>query len=114
MPKNLLRFQNVVFRLLPNSAFESMGMEKNRIICLCKSMMNLDFSHNLKDIPCKTLVLCGGKDKSNLSAAIQLENQIENSELIIIPGAGHELNEEPVALGRAIQSFCLNVLRAEN
>ncbi len=114
MPKNLLRFQNAVFRLLPNSAFGSMGMEKKDVICLCKSMRNLDFRHNLQDIPCRTLVLCGGKDKSNLSAAIQLEKQIENSELIIIPGAGHELNTEPTALGETIRSFCLNVLKAEN
>lgn len=66
MPKNLLKFQNMVFRFLPNTVFREMGASKKEIISLCNSMIALDFMDNLKDIHCRTLILCGKKDNDNL------------------------------------------------
>jgi len=107
MPKNILRIQNIIFRILPNTAFNKMGLGKKEVISLCNSMMDLDFCQNLKDIYCRTLVLCGEKDKNNLSASIKLKEQIENAELVIISNAGHEVNtDNPVELGKTISSFC--------
>ncbi len=107
MPKNMLRFQNIIFRILPNAAFTKMGICKKEVISLCNSMMDLDFRQNLKDIHCRTLVLCGEKDKSNLSASIKLKEQIRNAELVIISNAGHEINiDNPFESGKAIISFC--------
>ncbi len=106
MPKNMLRFQNVIFRMLPNTAFSKMGLGKKEVISLCNSMMDLDFTEYLKDIHCKTLVLCGKKDKSNQAASIKLKEQIKNAELVIIYNAGHEINtDDPVELGKTISSF---------
>lgn len=44
MPKNLLAFQNVIFRFMPNSMFQQMGLGKTPFIQLSKSMMELDYS----------------------------------------------------------------------
>ena len=59
MPRRLLKLQNVLFHLMPDSEFSKMGFQKSDFISLCKSMMDLDFSHHLEDIRCKVLVVCG-------------------------------------------------------
>ncbi len=107
MPKKLLRFQNMLFRVLPNKVFEEMGLSKKNMISLCRSMISLDFQSSLKDIHCRVLVLCGKEDKANLSASIGLHAQLPNAELIIVDCAGHEINvDQPIELGRIIGSFC--------
>ena len=107
MPKNLLRFQNIIFYMLPNTAFRKMGINKREVISLCNSMMDLDFSRNLEDIHCKTLVLCGERDKNNLLASVMLERRIKHAKLVIVANAGHEVNtDRPAELGKEISSFC--------
>ncbi len=107
MPKNMLRFQNFIFRILPNKAFHKMGIDKKGIISLCNSMMDLNFTENLKDIHCRVLILCGEKDKSNQGASVKLKEQIKNGKMVIIPNAGHQVNtDNPVQLGKIISSFC--------
>lgn len=106
MPKNLLRFQNLLFRFLPKSAFRQMGFEKADMIQLCKTMLDLDFSASLKQIACPTLVLCGEKDTANKAASTDLASLLPNAELRIISGAGHEVNTEaPEQLAKVLQSF---------
>ena len=48
MPKYLLKMQNLIFRIMPCSAFEKMGFQKTDFINLCKSMTELNFKHELK------------------------------------------------------------------
>lgn len=106
MPKNMLRLQNIMFRILPNTAFRKMGLNKKEVISLCNSMKDLNFTDNLKDIHCRTLVLCGEKDKSNQVASVKLKEQIENAEMMLISNAGHEINiDNPVQLGKTISTF---------
>ena len=62
-------------------AFKKMGASKKEIISLCNSMTNLDFLENLKDIHCRTLILCGERDRANYSASIKLQELIPNSVL---------------------------------
>ena len=38
MPKYMLKIQNLIFRIMPCSAFEKMGFQKTDFINLCKSM----------------------------------------------------------------------------
>lgn len=110
IPKTLLQLQNIIFRLMPNSAFKKMGMSKNAIIRLTKSMMNLDFSERLKDIACPTLVLCGEKDKVNRNSCETVARLIPNAEIKMIENAGHEVNiDAPEKLAVAINSFFDNV-----
>lgn len=107
MPKKMLRLQNMIFLILPSKAFGDTGLDKKAVISLCNSMMELNFTENLKDIHCRTLVLCGEKDKSNLDAALKLKAYIKNAEMTFIPNAGHEINiDNPVQLGKTVNVFC--------
>ena len=73
MPKRLLKFQNMIFHLMPSRSFRKMGFGKKDFISLSKSMMDLDFQKDLEKINCRVLVLCGEKDKANMSADIELK-----------------------------------------
>ena len=106
MPKKLLKLQNILFHIMPNSMFSKMGFQKLDFISLCQSMMELNFSYDLKDINCPVLVVCGKKDKANKSASLQLEKLIPNAKTILIPDAGHEVNiDNPVKLGNELDKF---------
>lgn len=106
MPKRLLKFQNILFRLMPKGTFEEMGFQKRDFIELCKSMLELDFSAGLSKLSCPVLIVCGERDKANQNAAIQMSEQIPNATLLMVPGAGHEVNQDaPDELGKVIQCF---------
>lgn len=106
MPKNLLRFQDFLFRLMPQSMFSQMGFGKRDFLQLCKTMRDLDFSALLPQISCPVLVICGEKDSANAKASAQLAQQIETATLQIIQGAGHEVNTmAPEELTRITKTF---------
>lgn len=106
MPKTLLKFQNVIFSILPKSAFKSMGFHKCDVIRLTKSMVDLDFTARLKIISCETLILCGEKDNANIKAAKNLAANIKGANLKIIENAAHEVNKDnPQKLALALESF---------
>ena len=44
MPKKLLKVQNTVFHILPNSLFQKQGISKQDMISLTKSMMDLTYN----------------------------------------------------------------------
>ncbi len=94
MPKLLLKVQNFIFRFMPNSMFSKMGFQKADFIRLCKSMTELDFTNDLKRIHCPALILCGGKDKANKEACIQLQKMLSNATLKLISNASHEVNTD--------------------
>lgn len=106
MPKNLLRFQNIIFHVMPDSSFQKMGFQKADFISLSKSMMDLNFENDLRKIRCRVLVICGEQDRQNKSASLQLKEKIPQAELAIIANAGHEVNvDNPVGLGTALDAF---------
>lgn len=106
MPKGLLKFQNFLFRIMPERSFLDMGFGKMDFINLSKSMMDLNFQKNLHKIACPVMVVCGEKDTANKKASLQLKEQIPQAELTIIKNAGHEVNmEAPEELGRVLESF---------
>lgn len=105
-PKALLAIQNLLFRLMPQSAFQSTGLEKQDFMALCRSMMNLDFSNDLGRITCPTLVLCGQQDRANQKASQVLFQRIGGSTLQFIPQAGHQVNlDNPKVLAQLLGSF---------
>lgn len=115
MPKGLLKFQNVLFHLMPKRSFEDIGFQKADFINLCKSMLELDFTAKIGRIHCPALVICGEKDRANKAASLQIKNQIPDAELLLIPGAGHEVNQDaPEELGKAIDIFFNHHLGAAN
>lgn len=106
MPKRLLQFQNVMFYLMPKSVFQKMGFQKKEFISLCHSMIQLDFTQELRKIHCPVLVLCGEEDKVNWQASVRLAEEIESAELVLISNAGHEVNKEnPKELGKILTEF---------
>lgn len=114
MPKKMLKFQNLIFKIMPDSAFHKMGFGKHTMINLCRTMMDLDFSSDLKNIKCPVLVICGEKDRANKSASLQIKKEISNSEISIISDAGHEVNlDAPLVLGEKLNKFfsACNLLR---
>ncbi len=93
VPSLVIDLQNLIFRCMPKKAFENMGMSKHDTIRLCHSMRSLDFSSGLNKIVCPVTIICGEKDGANLKASKQLKELLTNSELHIVPEAGHEINQ---------------------
>jgi len=106
MPKGLLRLQNLLFQFMPKSMFRETGFGKKEFIQLCKTMMELDFSHTMQNVTCPTLVVCGERDSANQKAAKEIACLLKNAELCIIRGAGHEINTEaPEELSKTLREF---------
>ncbi len=106
MPKALLRFQNIVFRLMPKSMFQQTGFGKADFLRLCQTMMELDFSPSLDKIACPVLVVCGEKDSANKMASGELAGRLRTAELCLLEGAGHEVNTEaPEKLAELLRRF---------
>ena len=106
VPKVAFALQNVVFRLLPKSAFASMAFDKRDTFALGNSMKNLDFSGRLGELRRPTLILCGEKDGANLKSAHVLAGHIPGAELQVIGNTGHVVNEEnPKALAERLNQF---------
>ena len=108
VPKVAFSFQNIIFRLLPKSIFETMAFDKKNTFALGDTMKNLDFSDRVKNIKCPTLILCGKKDSANMKSADYLSQSIRSAELKIIENTGHVVNEEnPKALADILNEYYL-------
>ncbi len=106
IPKKMLKLQNFIFKFMPKSTFENMGIKKNDFINLTNSMAYLDIKSKVDDIKCKALILCGEKDNVNMESAKQLNRNIKDSKLKIIKNAGHEVNiEKPKELASVISEY---------
>ena len=106
MPEKLLKFQNIIFRFMPESAFRSTGFKKADFIQLCKSMMKLDFSRSISKITCPVLVVYGEKDAANKKAAVELNKTLKKSVIKEISHSGHEVNiDAPKRLSKLINTF---------
>lgn len=108
VPKVAFSFQNIIFRFLPKSIFETMAFDKKNTFALGDTMKNLDFSDRVKNIKCPTLILCGKKDSANMKSADYLSQSIRSAELKIIENTGHVVNEEnPKALADILNEYYL-------
>ena len=106
MPKRLLKLQDLLFAITPRTAFESLGLTKRQMRGLSLSMATLEIPALLPRERCRTLVLCGEKDRANRKAARQLQEGLSNAAMQTIDGAGHEANREaPEALSAALAAF---------
>ena len=90
----LVDFQNLLFRWMPDKAFADTGLSKRNTINLAHSMRELDFTGKLQEVKCPVTLLCGEKDRPNRAAAKQLKKLLPQAELLIVPGAGHEVNQD--------------------
>lgn len=65
IPARVLKFQNLIFRILPHHAFDSLKMSKKEVLELACSMLELDFTKDLASLTCPVLIVCGEKDTFN-------------------------------------------------
>lgn len=106
IPKVTFGFQNIIFRFLPKSIFETMAFDKKDTFALGNTMKNVDFSGKVNNIECPTLIICGKKDSANMKPAYYLSQNIKNAELKVIENTGHVVNEEnPKALAKILNEF---------
>ena len=106
MPRKLLKVQNMLFHLMPNSAFNKMGFKKADVINLCGTMAELDFSDSLHKVSCPVLIVCGEKDNANKKTAKELCHYLNNSNFHELMKTGHEANiEAPEELAIVLLRF---------
>ncbi len=115
IPKLLFSVQNIVFRFIPKSKFNSLGISKRDLIELTKSMKQLDFTDNLPHVSCKTLVVYGEKDLPNKKASIKLAHNIKHTELRSIKSSQHEVNtQNPGDLAKMVDAFYSSLQEAKS
>lgn len=106
-PRLLMDIQDLLFRCMSDKAFASMGMKKEQVRDLTRSMKNLDFTDRLSTIHCPVTVACGEKDHPNLAAARRLAKYLPNARLYVVPHAGHELNADaPDTVAEMVRESC--------
>ena len=106
MPKKLMKVQNILFHLMPNSAFNKMGFKKADVINLCGTMVELDFSDSLHKVSGPVLIVCGEKDNANKKSSKELCHYLSSSYFHELSKAGHEANiEAPEELAIVLQRF---------
>lgn len=106
-PRLLMDIQDLLFRCMPDKAFASMGMKKEQVRDLTRSMKDLDFTDRLSAIHCPVTVACGEKDHPNLAAARRLAKYLPNARLYVVPHAGHELNTDaPDTVAEIVRESC--------
>ena len=106
VPKAAFALQNLVFRLLPRSAFDGMALNKRDTFLLGRSMRDLDFRGRVEGIRCPTHIVCGERDKANRAAAAYFAQAIPGAALTILENTGHVVNEEnPEALARILDAM---------
>lgn len=106
IPALLFGIQNLLFHLMPNRAFAGMGSSKERIIALTGSMKELEIPKMAEKVSCRTLILCGQRDKTSVKGGELLHQAIPGSRLQRIPGASHAVNEEdPEGLAKILHGF---------
>ena len=109
VPKVMFSIQNIIFKFLPKSLFETMAFNKKDTFVLGKTMKKLDFSNRVQNVKCPTLVICGEKDSANIKSAYYLSENIKNAKLEIMKNAGYIINEEnPKELSKLLIEFWKN------
>ena len=88
----LFKIQLMIFKLLPKSFFEKRGANKALMVGVSEELKILDLTDIAEICPYPTLLICGSKDKPNLSSMRSLHKLISESQFQIIPDGTHVLN----------------------
>ena len=110
MPEKLLKFQNMLFRFMPNAMFKQFGFQKADVIRLCGTMAELDLRDSLHKVSCPVLIVCGEKDAANKKTSKELCQYLNNACFHELLKTGHEANiESPEELATVLQKFYDNI-----
>ena len=89
----LFKIQLMIFKLLPKSFFEKRGADKALMVGVSEELKTLHLTDISRTCPYPTLLICGSKDKPNLSSMRSLHKLISESQFQIIQDGPHILNE---------------------
>lgn len=102
----LFYIQLLIFKLLPKRVFEKQGADKALMVGVSEELKTLDLTDISRTCPYPTLLICGSKDKPNLSSMRSLHKLISESQFHIIPDGPHVLNKEkPKEFAEQIKPF---------
>lgn len=90
----LFYLQLLLFKLLPKRVFEKQGADNALMVGVSEELKTLDLTDIAGICPYPTLLICGSKDKPNLSSMRSLHKLISESQFQIIPDGPHVLNKE--------------------
>ncbi len=106
VPKLAFAFQSVVFRFMPECAFDGMAFDKEDTAALNNTLKNLDFTDRVGKLTCPALIVCGEKDGSNMNSAKYMASHIPGARLEVVSGSGHVVSEDnPAALARLLDAW---------
>ena len=98
--------QLLIFKLLPKRVFEKQGADKALMVGVSEELKTLDLTDISRTCPYPTLLICGSKDKPNLSSMRSLHKLISESKFQIIPEGPHILNRaKPKEFAEITRSF---------
>ena len=102
----LFYIQLLIFKLLPKRTFEKQGADKALMVGVSEELKTLDLTDISRTCSYPTLLICGSKDKPNLSSMRSLHKLISESQFQIIPDGPHVLNKEkPKEFAEQIKPF---------
>ena len=102
----LFKIQLMIFKLLPKRVFEKQGADKALMVGVSEELKTLDLTDISRTCPYPTLLICGSKDKPNLSSMRSLHKLISESQFQIIPDGPHVLNRaKPKEFAEQIKPF---------
>ncbi|MBV7365288.1 alpha/beta fold hydrolase [Streptococcus vulneris] len=102
----LFYVQLLIFKLLPKRVFEKQGADKVLMVGVSEELKTLDLTDISRTCSYPTLLICGSKDKTNLSSMRSLHELILESQFQIIPDGPHVLNEaKPKEFAEQIKPF---------
>lgn len=105
-PRALMSLQSGLLKLVSSSKLADSGVSKERLMQAMEVARGTDLTESLTRIQAPTLVVVGGKDVANQSAARALAAGIDGAALRVLSGAGHALNTEaPTELTELLQGF---------
>ena len=90
----LFYVQLLIFKLLPKRVFEKQEADKALMVGVSEELKTLDLTDIAGICPYPTLLICGSKDKPNLSSMKAIQELMSNSQFQIIPDGPHVLNKE--------------------
>lgn len=89
-PKMLMSLQKTLIRVLPTKWVCPPQLSKPELVGVLDSLKGLDLTSQLPTLSMPVTVVCGSKDKANLSAARKIAGLIPAAHLEVIQGAGHQ------------------------
>ena len=102
----LFYVQLLIFKLLPKRVFEKQGADKALMIGVSEELKTLDLTDISRTCSYPTLLICGSKDKPNLSSMKTIQELMPNSQFQIIPDGPHILNRaKPKEFAEITRSF---------